>query len=198
VAPFFGQAGSVNWQTPPEILALVERANGGKVDLDPCAGATTQIGTKNYRPVSHDGLKEPWEGTVFVNCPFGTSFVDEAGRVIGLQQFQALAKHQSRAELAKIWRRQTMLDFALKAAAESRKWARSIFWLSKSATETRALQHLFGRATGVCHPATRVNYVDAETGKAQKGATFPSIIIHIGEEGTAAFREVFANYGAVL
>lgn len=60
-----------NWMTPPETVADLNDALDG-IDLDPCAGATTDIGDiANYRlEDDQDGLKLPWFGTVFVNPPF--------------------------------------------------------------------------------------------------------------------------------
>jgi hypothetical protein len=43
-SPFFGLAGSIHWQTPQDILGRASHALGG-IDLDPCAGTTTSIGT---------------------------------------------------------------------------------------------------------------------------------------------------------
>ena len=43
----------------------------GDIDLDPCAGPDTKIGTVNYRlEDSQDGLTLPWNGFVFCNPPF--------------------------------------------------------------------------------------------------------------------------------
>lgn len=43
----------------------------GSIDLDPCAGVDTNIGTNNYRlEDGRDGLILPWGGFVFCNPPF--------------------------------------------------------------------------------------------------------------------------------
>lgn len=56
------------WQTPASIWEPIdERVT---IDLDPCAGPETEIGTENIRPSEGDGLAVPWYGTVFVNPPF--------------------------------------------------------------------------------------------------------------------------------
>lgn len=43
----------------------------GNIDLDPCAGFSTEIGAVNYRlEDGEDGLKLQWVGFVFCNPPF--------------------------------------------------------------------------------------------------------------------------------
>ena len=43
----------------------------GRIDLDPCAGAETNIGTVNYAlERNEDGLSLEWDGFVFCNPPF--------------------------------------------------------------------------------------------------------------------------------
>lgn len=53
------------WQTPREILDLVQ-----PIDVDPCAGESTQIGRDANYSKSDDGLSKTWHGRVFVNPPF--------------------------------------------------------------------------------------------------------------------------------
>jgi hypothetical protein len=43
----------------------------GQIDLDPCAGEDTHIGTQNYAlERGQDGLKLDWNGFVYCNPPF--------------------------------------------------------------------------------------------------------------------------------
>lgn len=55
------------WLTPPELLAKL-----GAFDLDPCAPVTPpwRTAAKQFSVVD-DGLKQPWEGRVWLNPPYG-------------------------------------------------------------------------------------------------------------------------------
>lgn len=60
---------SFEWYTPPSIFEGI----GLTFDLDPCspgAGKSHVPALKHYTIVD-DGLASPWEGTVFVNPPYG-------------------------------------------------------------------------------------------------------------------------------
>lgn len=58
---------SEEWLTPPEILAAL-----GSFDLDPCAPVLRpwDMAKKHYTKLE-DGLKQPWEGRVWLNPPYG-------------------------------------------------------------------------------------------------------------------------------
>lgn len=59
---------SDDWYTPPEIFAAL----GLVFDLDPCSpGATHWVPARKVFTKEDDGLKQPWQGLVFVNPPFG-------------------------------------------------------------------------------------------------------------------------------
>lgn len=55
------------WLTPPEILAAL-----GPFDLDPCAPVSPPwpMAAKTYT-LQDDGLKQPWDGFVWCNPPYG-------------------------------------------------------------------------------------------------------------------------------
>lgn len=59
---------SVEWFTPPEIF----KALNIRFDLDPCAAeGGAFVPADRYYTKSDDGLNQEWEGTVFVNPPYG-------------------------------------------------------------------------------------------------------------------------------
>ena len=60
---------SIEWYTPPEIFESL----GLEFDLDPCSPGQgkTFVPAKKVYTVEDDGLKSPWNGTVFVNPPYG-------------------------------------------------------------------------------------------------------------------------------
>ncbi|WAC50430.1 DNA N-6-adenine-methyltransferase [Frigoribacterium sp. SL97] len=60
---------SFEWYTPPVIFESL----GLEFDLDPCspgAGKSFVPARKHYT-IDDDGLASPWEGTVFMNPPYG-------------------------------------------------------------------------------------------------------------------------------
>lgn len=82
---------SPDWNTPPEIINRVAQALDG-IDLDPCSnrsGAPNVPATRHFS-ISDDGLKQQWNGKVYMNPPYGdeisawaTKLVSEyrAGRI---------------------------------------------------------------------------------------------------------------------
>ena len=65
-----------DYLTPPEILAAVQRAIG-PITLDPCAyeGAAYHVPALHRFTKKDDGLNLPWQGTVFMNPPYGSNNV---------------------------------------------------------------------------------------------------------------------------
>lgn len=65
---------NTEWYTPSHILEAVYHTLG-TVDLDPCCntiGDPNVKATKYYR-IADDGLIQKWEGSVFLNPPYGES-----------------------------------------------------------------------------------------------------------------------------
>lgn len=60
---------SVDWYTPPWIF----EALGLEFDLDPCApvGGVPWIPAAKHYSEADDGLKQPWNGCVWLNPPYG-------------------------------------------------------------------------------------------------------------------------------
>lgn len=61
---------SKEWYTPKWIFDLLKL----QFDLDPCAppnGPLWVPATSYYALPEHDGLRDPWEGRVFMNPPYG-------------------------------------------------------------------------------------------------------------------------------
>lgn len=63
---------SAEWYTPPEILNRVYAVFEGRVDVDPCCnpGVPVVRARTHYRR-EDNGLYRPWEGTVYMNPPYG-------------------------------------------------------------------------------------------------------------------------------
>jgi hypothetical protein len=59
---------SSDWWTPPEIFDAL----GLTFDLDPCSpGPGHWVPARKIYTKADDGLRQPWEGLVFMNPPFG-------------------------------------------------------------------------------------------------------------------------------
>ena len=61
---------SQEWYTPPELFAHL----GAHFDLDPCAAPLPYrdfVPATRRLTVAENGLTAPWEGTVFMNPPYG-------------------------------------------------------------------------------------------------------------------------------
>lgn len=73
---------SAEWPTPDAYFKQIE-AEFGPFDLDPAATAENAKACKFYTE-EEDGLKQPWFGRVWVNCPYGRNatkkWVDKAVR----------------------------------------------------------------------------------------------------------------------
>lgn len=64
-------SGTPEWYTPPEMIALVLQVLG-EIDLDPCSNAgTPNVPARQHYTASEDGLFYPWQGTVYMNPPYG-------------------------------------------------------------------------------------------------------------------------------
>lgn len=62
-----GTATTHDWLTPPEILSAL-----GAFDLDPCSSEHQPWPTAAKQlTIRDDGLKQPWEGRVWCNPPYG-------------------------------------------------------------------------------------------------------------------------------
>lgn len=60
---------SVEWYTPPIVFEKL----GLEFDLDPCSPGEGKsfVPTKKHYTIIDNGLTSPWDGTVFVNPPYG-------------------------------------------------------------------------------------------------------------------------------
>lgn len=73
---------SDEWYTPPEMLSAL----GEVFDLDPCSpGAGHWVPASKVFTQQDDGLRQPWDGFVFMNPPFG----GRNGHVPWLEKFLA-------------------------------------------------------------------------------------------------------------
>lgn len=56
--------------TPQYVLDPV-RSDMGGIDLDPCTTVDNPVGAATFYTIEDDGLSQPWDGSAFVNPPYG-------------------------------------------------------------------------------------------------------------------------------
>ncbi len=101
------RAATVEWLTPPEIIASL-----GPFDLDPCPCLPQPFPTA-ARVIEGDGLANPWEGRVWLNPPYGSelgkwlSKLADHGDGIAI----AFARTETRAFFDAVWGRASGLLF---------------------------------------------------------------------------------------
>lgn len=66
---------SPEWYTPPHVIQGVLQVLG-EIDLDPCADADKSVPAKNHYTQQDDGLSWQWEGSVYMNPPYGKVIFD--------------------------------------------------------------------------------------------------------------------------
>jgi len=141
------------WQTPSEILTLLEAGDSPSITTDPCAGMNTAIGeTYNYT-VDDDGLTKPWVGKTFVNPPF-------SNKTAWLQK--AVDEHT------------TSRDFSTPSV---------IYVLTPDSTDTKSWWHTYIApfATYVWFSEGRVSFIDPETNEKAGSPTFGTAISIYGD-----------------
>lgn len=204
---FWSLKSSIHWRTPPEILEFAAEVFGGSIDLDPCAPlpdtappewGVNEFATVNYRlSEGKNGLTLPWHGNVFINPPFGTSYVKD-GACISSKEYGDLSGPAGWAkQTADMWVSKVLSE--VDAGISSPKGPTNVIWLSKAPTETKAMQRLLTNAPprycSFLMPKGRVNYVNASTRTVETGVTFPSIVVGLG---SLTFIERFESLGSGL
>lgn len=76
---------SSEWNTPKNI---VERSKDvlKEIDVDPCSNSrrNPNVPARTHYTKDDDGLSRIWEGTVFMNPPYGDEIIDWVERLVGL------------------------------------------------------------------------------------------------------------------
>ena len=73
---------TVEWETPQALFDELSWILGG-FTLDPCA-TTPNAKCARFFTRAEDGLTQRWEGTVFVNPPYGRDIADGCARLRGI------------------------------------------------------------------------------------------------------------------
>jgi DNA N-6-adenine-methyltransferase (Dam). len=184
---------SIDWITPPEIIEAAKKTLG-EIELDPCPSSDplNWFATENWSlggPV--DSLRSDWtiKGQpvkVFVNPPFGTSYISGTNCVSAAEYKELKDKEP--------WQKQTIWEWAKKCVEEYEKGC-EIIWLSKAALE-KALPVILKASSAACFPEGRISYIDPVTLTPKEQPTFGSIILRLGEYGDQEkFMQAFAPLG---
>lgn len=157
---------SDTWQTPDWFLERVRRM--GPIALDPCAGATTDIGRVNFRGPDVDGasgLTATWQqgGLVFANPPYSS-------------------------DNPALW--------TAKAAAEAAQGVESVALLPASTGAGWFFDHVFGAAQAVCWIRKRIRFIDPATGQPAGCGRFWSVAVYYGER-VGLFAAAMSGLGVV-
>ena len=70
-------SGETEWYTPAEIIEAARAVMGG-IDLDPasCANANATVKATTWWSTEDDGLKQVWQGRVWLNPPYVAKLID--------------------------------------------------------------------------------------------------------------------------
>jgi len=91
--PHVGQhTGYEGWFTPVEILEAARRVMGS-IDCDPasCEEANKNVNAARFFTKEQDGLRQKWEGNVWLNPPYKTTLMERFALKL-IYQFRDLAR----------------------------------------------------------------------------------------------------------
>lgn len=76
-------SGNNEWYTPKEFIDAVKDVMGG-IDLDPASSdkANTVVQAAKYFTIEQDGLKQQWEGRIWLNPPYARSLLGKFSEVL--------------------------------------------------------------------------------------------------------------------
>lgn len=185
MAGHIASAGSADWRTPERILEPV-REFFGEIDLDPCASVRGGIGARKDLILPADGLATKWHGKVFVNPPFGTTWVK------GTHCFTAkeYRERDLQSDDPPKWRKQTVSQWVVKAYEHDGEEDAETILLLPAAVDTKWWQQLIlPDAPAVCFIAGRLRFTGAPG-----PAPMATALVYFGER-VRRFRKTFAGLG---
>lgn len=185
-------AGNATWRTPGAIVGTVRAFYRGSIDLDPAASSdpADHLASGNIS-LPADGLNQEWgPKRVFVNPPFGTTFVKGSECITGRE-----LKERVEAGEAKDfeWRKQNVAQWVEKAEVEQRINDAEVIILLPAAVDTQWWQaSILQHAGSVCLICGRVKFVGAAA-----HAPMATALVYFGERGRR-FRTFFEKTGHCL
>jgi len=165
-----------DWQTPPEIVDLIEGFNGGPIDLDPCTVETNPTRAKEIWVLpAADGLDQPWPygKLVFCNPPFSD-----------MRKWAAKAAQEGRPPVGS--------EIILLAVPRTdTAWFRDV-WTAD------ALAFWYGSGDKGCpRRSSRLRFIEPSTGEPVPGNTSPSVFAYWGRR-SMRFARTFEPYARVI
>lgn len=186
MAGHIASAGKSDWRTPERILEPVRSLFKYGIHLDPCASSLKGIGAEVDYMLPANGLEKPWDGTVFVNPPFGTTWVkgSECLTPKEVKARIAAGKHEP------TWREQKLSQWVEKAWGHYLDGDAETVLLLPAAVDTKWWQNLIlPCAAGICFIEGRVRFEGAA-----QGAPMACALVYFGDLGPR-FKRVFATLG---
>lgn len=107
--PKGGSQRTTRWLTPRPLVEAL-----GAFDLDPCGAPGHELARRTYLPEDgQDGLREPWEGRVWLNPPYGREAEPFLARLADHGRGTALifARTETRTFDEYVWGRATAVLF---------------------------------------------------------------------------------------
>lgn len=163
---------SNEWFTPPRYIEAARLVMGG-IDLDPasCAAANHIVKAAHYYTIEDNGLKQSWNGRVWLNPPYGRSLDYNSGNA-GL--------------------------FARKLVAEYRDGhVEQAILLTTVQNDARWFQSLWHFP--ICFSNHKIHFLTTMPTKKSPTAThmFGTAFVYFGPN-VERFREVFSRFGVVV
>ena len=206
MAGYIADAGSVAWCTPERILSVVVRTFQSRIDLDPCSNENSLVNARtSFRLPDVDGLKSDWSNydNVFVNPPFGTSYLEKATKVAySNKEFSEKfpdAKQRKDEVSSGRFERQTISDWITKTILVSETVPGILFIPAN--VDTKIWQNLiFTKCEAVCWVAGRVRFFGGRPELMGKEACAPmamALVLAGTPKEVPLFRDVASQIGRV-
>lgn len=156
---------SVEWYTPPDIIALVKEVLG-IIHIDPASSDRAQkwIQAKTYYTAKDNGLKQPWRGNLWLNPPYGSANKKQGNYGVTAWCEKAIAEYD----------RGNILQ--------------GIILVGGTSAGVRQLRQRFIR----CEPSKRIAFI---TSNAEKQAPPPPPTFYYLGDNSDRFQSVFGEIG---
>lgn len=73
---------SVEWYSPPHIVALATDFLGGEIDIDPAWHPKSPVRAATTYTKADDGLSKSWKGRCYINPPYGRTIDDWIAKLV--------------------------------------------------------------------------------------------------------------------